>query len=180
LSVAISKIFSDGYQPAHPDGPPFSSQPVYAPICSETIGPLVGLQPVGPPVSSDSGYLGQYLRWMLIVPASQLEVSTKWSGFNPTLTKNFADRFIVIQQANHLYACFSYVCCKRSNRFSSLSDVAPAGAKVNATKLLIQQTNIDGFSNPPYRRHSTQCYIIAFLSNQYPSEKNHMIMEIDS
>jgi len=29
---------------------------------------------------------------------------------------------------------------------SSLSDVAPAGAKVDVTKLLIQQTDIDGLN----------------------------------
>lgn len=50
------------------------------------------------------------------------------------------DRQTISMHAFHMYAV------KNRIDFSSLSDVAPAGAKVDVTKLLIHEFDIDGLN----------------------------------
>ena len=70
----------------------------------------------------------------------------EWSGFKlvgDNIDKNFRrsfyrhDRKTISMHAFHMYAV------KDRIDFSSLSDVAPTGAKVDVTKLLIDQTQVD-------------------------------------
>ena len=115
-----------------------SSDPVNLLVSSDPVNLLVSSDPVNLLVSSD--------------PVNSHLVSQqpqKWSGFKivgDNIDKKFRRSFYrhnrqtISMHAFHMYAV------KDRIDLSSLSDVAPSDAKVDITKLLIHQTDIDGLN----------------------------------
>ena len=125
-----------------------SSDPVNLQVSSDPVNLQVSSDPANLQVSSDPVNLLVSSDPVNSHPVSQQP--QKWSGFKlvgDNIDKNFRRSFYrhnrqtISMHAFHMYAV------KDRIDLSSLSDIAPSDAKVDITKLLIHQTDIDGLKS---------------------------------